>query len=58
MDNWAEPALDDQFAGVVANIQKRAETQLDFEKLAEIHIPTDLTRRATTHNSQLVLGRR
>lgn len=48
----------DQFARVVASIQRRAEKQTDLEKLTRIYVPNDLFIRSTTSDSQLITGRR
>jgi len=58
MKEWMKPELNDEFAKAVNTIQKRAEKQLDWEKLLETYAQTDLAYRAMTRDSQLVLGRR
>lgn len=58
MSQWVRPVLDQAFAQAVLAIQKRAEKQLDWEKLAQTYVMTDLMHRARTTDSQLVLGRR
>lgn len=58
MVEWKKPELDDKFARAVATIRKRAEKQTDWNKLLETYVHTDLAYRASTSDSQLVLGRR
>jgi hypothetical protein len=57
MTEWMKPELNDVFAKAVVAIQKRAEKQLDWNKLLDTYVHTDLAYRASTHDSQLVLGR-
>jgi hypothetical protein len=47
-----------QFAQAVSRIQRRAERQIDPQKLEDIFVQTDMAIRARTSDSQLVLGRR
>jgi len=58
MTEWKKPELNDEFAKAVAAIRKRAEKQTDWGKLSDTYVHTDLAYRASTSDSQLVLGRR
>ncbi len=58
MVEWKKPELNDEFMRAVTAIQKRAEKQLNWDKLLDTYASTDLAFRARTHDSQLVLGRR
>lgn len=58
MSEWTRPSLDDGFARAVTTIQKRAENQLDWDKIIDTYAHTDLAYRASARDSQLVLGRR
>jgi hypothetical protein len=58
MAEWVKPELNIEFAKAITAIQKRAEKQLDWSKLEDTYVNTDLAYRANTTESQLVLGRR
>ena len=59
MVEWMKPELNnDNFAKAVTAIRKRAERQTDWDKLLDTYAHTDLAYRASTYDSQLVLGRR
>jgi len=58
MTEWKKPELNNEFAKAVTAIHKRAEKQLDWDKLLDTYAHTDLDYRASTRDSQLVLGRR
>ena len=58
MVEWKKPELNHEFAKAVTTIHKRAEKQLDWDKLLDTYAHTDLDYRASTRDSQLVLGRR
>ena len=58
MAEWKKPELNDEFAQAVAAIRRRAKKQTDWDKLLDTYVLTDLAYRASTHDSQLVLGRR
>lgn len=58
MREWTKPSLDDAFARVVTTIQKRAEDQINWDKLIDTYAHTDLALRAGARDSQLILGRR
>ncbi len=58
MTEWIKPELNDEFMRAVTAIQKRAEKQLNWDKLLDTYASTDLAYRARTTDSQLVLGRR
>jgi hypothetical protein len=47
-----------EFARAVSQIQRRAERQVDPQKLEDIFVETDMAVRARTSDSQLVVGRR
>ena len=49
---------DNNFKNAVAGIQKRAERQLDYSKLTNIYVQTDLFIRTRSTENQLILGRR
>jgi hypothetical protein len=46
------------FRQAVAAIQKRAEKQVEWEKLAEVFVTSDLFERVHSPDSQVILGRR
>lgn len=46
------------FRQAVSGIQRRAEKQTDWARLADVFVKTDLLDRVGTPNSQLILGRR
>ena len=58
MSEWTKPILNHEFAKAVVAIQKRAEKQLDWGKILDTYVHTDLAYRAGTNDSQLVFGRR
>lgn len=59
MSVWTKPEMNDAaFVQAVSNIRRRAEGQLEWDKLVDIFVTTDLANRARTTDSQLVLGRR
>jgi Cdc6-like AAA superfamily ATPase len=58
MSSWVKPDLNLEFVRAVTSIQKRAEKQLDWDKLLDTYVSTDLAQRGKTTDSQLVLGRR
>ncbi len=58
MLSWTKPDLNVGFVRAVTSIQKRAEKQLEWSKLLDTYVSTDLAQRARTTDSQLVLGRR
>jgi hypothetical protein len=47
-----------EFVRAVSQIQRRAERQVDPQKLEDIFVKTDMAVRARTSDSQLVVGRR
>jgi len=59
MAQWTKPNLDGfEFARAVSAIRRRAEKQTKWKRLLDTYVSTDLTIRARTTDSQLVLGRR
>jgi hypothetical protein len=49
---------DSKFKEAVNSISKRAERQLDYDKLVDIFVQTDLFTRTASTDTQLILGRR
>lgn len=49
---------DSKFKEAVTEIKKRAERQLDYSKLVDIFVQTDLFTRSSSTDTQLILGRR
>jgi hypothetical protein len=49
---------DTKFKQAVTAIQKRAERQLDYSKIIDIFVHTDLFTRSMSTDTQLILGRR
>jgi hypothetical protein len=54
----SEILLDPRFKAAVSAIQRRAERQVDFAKLVDIFVATDLFIRAQSTDTQLIMGRR
>ena len=52
------PLASPQFRQAVASIEVRAEKMIDWPRIAEVFVRTDLFDRVGSPNSQLILGRR
>jgi len=49
---------DESFKVAVTSLQKRAERQLDYDRLVDVFVETDLFTRSRSTDTQLILGRR
>ena len=54
MSEWIKPVFDQRFFQSITAIHKRAEKQLDWDKLIQTYVMNDLMQRANAEDSQLV----